>query len=81
MEGAEEVQFMSKINELSSVFADERSYKRLFYQHATKIIDKTMGAIRLASGEKELTGIIRRIPRVQWQDVLIKLHSMFSKAG
>ena len=81
MEGAEEVQFMSRINELSSVFADERSYKRLFYQHATKIIDKTMSAIRLASGDRELTGIIRRVPRVQWQDVLIKLHSMFSKFG
>ena len=81
MEGAEEVQFMSRINHLSSVFADERSYKRLFYQHVTKIVDKIMGAIKFASGDRELNGIIRRIPKVQWQDVLIKLHSMSSKFG
>ena len=80
MNQTEEERFTERLRQLSAIFGDEKLFRRLFYENSREIISHTMGSLRSTSSRRNaLSALIRRLPRVQRQDVYIKLHSMFRK--
>lgn len=82
MDEVKERKFRKKLDRLSQVFKNEKLYKKRFYGTSDQIIQTTTKALKMASQKNgTLIPLLKRLPRVQRQDLYIKLHSLFPRVG
>lgn len=78
MDEAKEKEFREKLDRLSQVFENEKLYRKMFYSHSDLIICTTMKALSgVSKRNSTFVSLLKRLPKIQRQDVYIKLHSMF----
>jgi poly-gamma-glutamate synthesis protein (capsule biosynthesis protein) len=70
---------IKNIQALSQVFKNDRLHKRLFYENASLILNSTMSSLNSSSGGKgSLMALLKRLPKVELQDIFIALYSIKS---
>lgn len=80
LEGTERTEFLDHFDRLSRVLEDERQARQRFYAAAARIVADTMNSLEATSSRAiAWLGLLRRIPRIQRQDIYIKLHAMFGR--
>ncbi len=73
-------EFHEKLRNLSKALEDDAHCKRLFYQNADRIISANMKALEASSKHKSgYLALLKRLHRIQKQDIYIKLNSLFSR--
>lgn len=81
MAAGQRKQFELKMADLSKTFENDRLYKRRFYENAGAIIQATMRSLTDSSrGKKPAKAIVKRLHKIQRQDIYIKLHATLKRA-
>ncbi len=77
LDGPEKKLFLEKLHRISRVLMDKKLHQHLFYNNSSAILKDTMGALNAASEKNPfLFSILKRLHRIQRQDIYIKMHSI-----
>lgn len=81
LKGEDAQNFENVINKISSVFRNEKKYKKLFYSDAAAISKQTIKILRKVSKEQGPLNLVRTLFRIKKQDIKVRVFSWLRKNG
>ena len=79
MKNPEKEVFFNRLLEISEVLENNRKYKHAFYLEAINIVKKSEKSLKATTNSFLLLAILKRLKKIQKQDILLKLYSYLYK--